>query len=81
MRAVDFHDFTRRRPFVPFRLHASDGRIYDIRHPDSIIPMATKVIVGIVDESGVPDRAEHIGMNHVLRLEELADASSQEKAG
>ena len=26
----------RQRPFVPFRLHVSDGSLYEIRHPDLV---------------------------------------------
>ena len=80
MRAEDFHEFTRRRPFKPFRLHASNGRIYDIRHPDQIMPLYSKVIVGVGGEGNVPDHAEHLSMNHVVRLvrlEESQDAATR----
>lgn len=78
MRAEDFHEFTGRRPFVPFRLHASDGRVYDIRHPDQVMPLFSKVIIGVGDVAGVPDHAERIGMNHVVRLEEVAGEAGAE---
>ena len=31
MRPQNLQEFTRRRPFVPYRIYATDGRTYDIR--------------------------------------------------
>jgi len=62
---------------VPFRLHASDGRVYDIRHPDQVMPLFSKVIIGVGGDVDVPDHAEHISMNYVLRLEELSQSRSE----
>ena len=78
MQAEDLREFTRRRPFVAFRLHVSDGRTYVIRHPDMVIPMRSRVVVGVGDKDGIPSHTEHIALNHVVRLEEAeADASTQ----
>ena len=33
----DFFDLLRRRPFVPFRIFATDGRTFDVRHPDQAL--------------------------------------------
>lgn len=77
MRAPDFHAFTRRQPFLPFRLHTSAGRVYDIRHPDQVIPLRSKVIIGIPNDDGVPEHDEHISMNHVVRLEPSPEAERE----
>jgi len=42
MRPEAIHGFTRRQPFVPFRLITTEGRSYDIHHPDQIITHAIK---------------------------------------
>ena len=34
MRPDDFLQLLRTRPFAPFRIHATDGQTYDVRHPD-----------------------------------------------
>ena len=33
----DLSDRLRKRPFVPFRIYATDGRTYDVRHPDQAL--------------------------------------------
>ena len=47
MRAEDLYAFTRRQPFVPFRIHSTDARSYEVWHPDQVIPMRSRVIVGV----------------------------------
>ncbi len=34
MRPEDMHRFLRRRPFRPFRITLTDGRSYEIHHPE-----------------------------------------------
>ena len=72
MRPQDFFDLLRRRPFLPFRIFATDGRTFDVRHPDQALVLKTRVILplpGCSDE--VAERSEHLALVHVVRLEEL----------
>ena len=81
MQPDDILEFTRRRPFVAFRMHVSDGRVYVIRHPDQVMPLWNRVVVGVGDRNGIPSHTEHIALNHVVRLEEAdVDASTQAAA-
>lgn len=43
-----------REPFEPFRVRLSDGRSYDIRHPDLNLVGESVFIIGI-PEAGDPD--------------------------
>ena len=52
MRAEDLYAFTRRQPFVPFRIHSTDARTYEVWHPDQVIPMRSRVS-GQIMEAGV----------------------------
>jgi hypothetical protein len=62
----------RRRPFVPLRLHVSDGSAYDLRHPDSILVTRRSVILALPgDLDVIPERAVTIALVHVTRLEEI----------
>lgn len=70
MRADDLYEFTRRRPFVPFRIYVSDGRVYEIRHPDQAMPLLSRVVVGVGEKNGVLEHTEHISLAHVVRLEQ-----------
>ena len=65
----------RRRPFVPFRLHVSDGSSYVLRHPDSILVTRNAVILALPgDVNVIAERAVTIAPIHVTRLEELEQA-------
>lgn len=78
MRPDDLHEFTRRQPFAPFRMHVSDGRVYDIRHPDQVIPLRSRVLIGVGGDDTTPDHVEHISLIHVVRLEYIQNGSSRQ---
>ncbi|HEV3257041.1 MAG TPA: hypothetical protein VG013_09195 [Gemmataceae bacterium] len=46
MRPDDIHDVLRQRPFQPFRLHLSNGRTYDVRHPELVAVGRTTMFIG-----------------------------------
>ena len=71
MSPADIIAFTRRTPFLPFRIHTTDGRTYDIRHPDQVIPLRSRIEVGVGGDGSIVDRVEHLSFFHVVRLEEL----------
>jgi hypothetical protein len=63
-------------PFKPFRIHLSDGRTFDIRHPDFAWVLRSRIEVGLSDDpqSTVPDRAEFVSLLHIVSIEELQAA-------
>jgi hypothetical protein len=77
MRPDDLFEFTRKRPFAPYRICSSDGRTYDIRHPDQVIVLLSRVIIGVGGANGTPDRAEHLSLIHIVRIEELESQTSE----
>lgn len=79
MSPADVIAFTRRTPFLPFRIHTSDGKRYDIRHPDHVIPLRSRLEVGVGGDGSIPDRVEHLSFYHVVRLEKL-DPSDRRQA-
>ena len=81
MSPQDLSDLLRKRPFVPFRIYATDGRTYDVRHPDQALVLRTRVILPLPrtpDENA--ERSEHLALIHVVRLEELSSESSAQTA-
>jgi len=74
MRPDDLHEFTRRRPFAPYRIHLTDGRTYEIRHPDQVIVLRSRIVVGVGGDNGVPEHTEHVALIHIVRIEELHSA-------
>jgi hypothetical protein len=79
MRPEDLLEFLRRRPFEPFRIFATDGRTYDVKHPGQAIVLRSRVVLGTGGDNLVPDHLEHLALVHVVRIEELN--SEQRKAG
>ena len=57
----DLLDLLRRSPFLPFRIYATDGRTYDVRHPDQALVLRTRVILPLASNPDeVADRSEHL---------------------
>lgn len=64
-----------RRPFVPFRVHVSDGSAYDVRHADAIWMTRRAAYLALPGDPGqIPERAVVVALIHVSRLEELTTA-------
>ena len=72
MIAQDLLEFLRARPFRPFRIHGTDGRSRDVRHPDEALVFRTRVILPLGAEGEMPEASEHLALAHIVRLEELA---------
>ncbi len=76
MGVTDVLSFLRAQPFIPFRVHMSDGRTFDVRHPDQALVARTRLVVGVGNDpvTGVADHLEHLSFIHITGLEELAPA-------
>jgi hypothetical protein len=67
----------RRKPFVPLRLHASDGRTIEIRHPDQMMVFRTHIITPVQPQDDEPaERAERLSIDHLVRIEDVEPAES-----
>jgi hypothetical protein len=68
--------FLRRRPFVPFLLHLTDGTSHEVRHPEMLMPGARSLVLGIPVDPAVPIyvRTETIALVRVVRLQPLEEA-------
>lgn len=73
MRAEEFVQILRRRPFVPFRVHMTDGQTYDIRHPELVIVLRQRVDIGVGPDpaTGVVERVDFCSLLHIVRVEDL----------
>ena len=71
MRPEDLREFTRKQPFEPYRIHATGVQTYDIHHPDQVIVLRSRVVIGVGGENGVSDHVEHVALIHIVRVEEL----------
>ena len=58
------------RPFVPFRLHVSEGATYEIRHPEMMLVGIASVIIAIPADPATPyyQRTETVAARHIIRI-------------
>ena len=47
MRPEDLSGLLRAQPFVPFRIHMTDGRFFDIVHPEAVLVDGNRAILGL----------------------------------
>lgn len=73
MRPEEIERLLRRRPFVPIRLHLTDGTIYDVRHPEMALLTRSTVDIGFSEQQGstIADRVIYCALVHVVRVENL----------
>jgi len=73
MRPDELLALIRVRPFSPLRIHVTDGKAYDIHHPDQVIVLRGRVDIGVGadPDTGAAERVDHVSLLHVVRVEEL----------
>ncbi len=79
MRPEELRELLKVRPFAPLRIHVTDGKSYDIVHPELVLILKSRVDIGVPAEPGgdILERVEHVSLLHIVRIEPLSPASSQ----
>src|SRR5262245_22204065 len=70
----DLQNLLNARPFVPFRLHLSDGSPVEVKNPEVVIVGRRFVVVGLLDPGAADtlvDRWTVVWYMHVTRAELL----------
>ncbi len=63
-----------RQPFVPLRMYLTDGKTYEIRHPELAMITAREVYVGREETSpgsGIAKECDLVSVLHVARVEQV----------
>lgn len=73
MRPEELKALLRRQPFVPIRIHLTDGTTYDIRHPEMAFLTRSTVEIGMEEQpgSGIADQVMYCSLVHVVRVENI----------
>ena len=77
MRPEDLLNFIRKQPFQPFRITLTDGRTYEVRHPELAMVGRSIVVVGLdpTDEpEPVFDRMVTVSLLHIMQIEPIVPA-------
>ena len=65
-------------PFKPFRVHLSDGSIYDITHHAMAIVEQNTLDIGVNrDDDGIAQRLVRCAILHVVKLEDLVEPATR----
>ena len=73
-RAEDIQARLQRRPFRPFRIIASEGQQFEIRHPELVMVGRRDVTIGFPDSNSptIYDRVTQLALVHVVSMKELS---------
>ena len=69
MKAEELVEMLEERPFVPLRLHMSNGRSHDIRHPKLAIIGENVVAIGVETEESARPRLRFVSIAHINEVE------------
>jgi hypothetical protein len=78
MRPEDFRDSLRKQPFQPFRVTLTDGRTYEVHHPELAMVGRSVVILGLAgphEPEPVFDRHVTVSLLHIMQIEPIVPAS------
>jgi hypothetical protein len=64
-------------PFVPFRLHLTNGQAFEVRHPDFVWVFRNYLLLAVPapEHTKFMDRQEFISLLHIVRIEQLPVAA------
>jgi hypothetical protein len=68
----------RKRPFRPFRTALTDGRVFEVRHPELVLPGRRSAIIGIPapgEEEALYDDWVTLDLLHIVSLEPVRSAA------
>jgi len=74
MRSQDVREFLRAQPFQPFRLTLTDGRTYDVRHPELAMVGRSIMAVGVPsvgEDEPIFDRLVTVSLPHIIQAEPI----------
>lgn len=78
MRPEEVNGWLKREPFVPFRMVLSNGRTFEVRHPEMVMVGRTWVVVGDLVLAGdfpLPESYVTVALVHVNLIEPLRSPS------
>lgn len=73
--ARQIKEFLGVKPFRPFKVHMSDGSVYDVPHHDAAFLTQSKIEIGLdLNKDGIARRSVHCSILHISQIEELQAA-------
>ena len=70
MNTETIREYVTRMPFEPFVIRLSNGETYEVRHPENVMILKTRLVLGYPEL----DRVVQVGSIHVNSIEHLQSA-------
>ncbi len=73
MRPEELRTLLRRRPFVPIRIHFTDGTAYEVKHPEMAMLTRSTIEIGVEETQGggIADSVVYCSLVQIARVENL----------
>jgi hypothetical protein len=73
MTAEELIELLAERPFKPLRLHLSDGRIREIRHPEMAVVAEDAIAIGVPRDEGsrIAYKITHCSIQNIVEVEPI----------
>lgn len=76
MTPEEIEEFLKRQPFMPFRIHMGNGRIHEVRHPETAVVTMDAVHFGVHYEGEkFPRFMRALALVNINELEPLTAAN------
>ena len=72
----EFESVLKTQPFVPVRVHMSNGRTHEIRHPDDAIIGDEVVAIGVYEKDSERPRIRLLSLININEIEPVASTAS-----
>lgn len=71
MAPQDLQNLLRNKPFLPFRMHLTDGTAYEVKHPEGVMPFRSIAVVAVNHDPdhGVFGHSVTVTLIHIVRVE------------
>lgn len=80
MRPEEINSHVRKSPFVPFRLCMSDGKAFEVRHPEMVIVTKLTVAVAVYGpRARMPETLYWCDPVHIIRIEPVNGRSPRKR--
>lgn len=83
MSPEELRDLCKQQPFEPFRVVLTDGKAYDVRHPDLLWVGHRTAYVGLTGRPGQTffERSVRVDLLHIVRAEPIEGVSRPTENG
>jgi hypothetical protein len=77
MTSEELYELIQERPFVPLRVHMSNGRSHDIRHPELAIVGGDVMAVGVERPDSDFPRIRLVSVHHINEVERIGSTGAE----